>query len=321
MQQTNFNSSSGLASSQNPYHSMLAELHALTNPSAGTLPPMPGDAWVGSTNSAAPSVQPAVLSPTGLFDRLRQFVDHLLHPTPQPAPAPTPQPSPAPAPQPAPAPAPIKGSGPLLRHGTHGAPVRALQTRLKELGFDPGPIDGDFGPKTKAAVTAFQRSRHIEADGIVGPVTWGQLGIKVEGEVTYGPPGAVAATPISGNPTEVAQRFIDSAKRFLGIPYLYGGGHSGYMSKPGRVDCSGLVLQAAHMAGFNLDGCAADQQRRGRAVSMNELKPGDLVFRGMPAHHVGIYLGNGQVIHAPQTGDVVKISNVSYFQNARRVLG
>jgi peptidoglycan hydrolase-like protein with peptidoglycan-binding domain len=49
--------------------------------------------------------------------------------------------------------------------------ARGLQTRLRELGFDPGPIDGVLGPKTEAAVRAFQRSRGLVADGIVGPKT------------------------------------------------------------------------------------------------------------------------------------------------------
>lgn len=280
------------------YGDVLAQLHAQLQGAPLPTATMAPDAWVGAP---AVPVQPAAPAPSGglggLFQHLKDLVLRLLHP------------------------GPTAGSGPLLRRGMHGEPVRALQNRLKQLGFDPGPLDGDFGPKTAAAVRAFQRREGIEVDGIVGPETWRHLGIDVRGSVSYGPPTAGVPVPISGAPNEVAQRFIDNAKRFLGIPYLYGGGHSGYMTKPGRVDCSGLVLQAAHMAGFNLDGCAADQQRMGRPVSMRDLKPGDLVFRGMPAHHVGIYIGNGQVIHAPQTGDVVKISPVSYFENARRVIG
>lgn len=285
------------------YGAALAQLHAMTQ---GTpMPPaMPGDAWVGSTVRQSAQIPMAGNGGLGgIFQRLRDMLSRLV----QPARAQAAQ-SPA-------------GSGPMLRRGTHGEPVSALQRRLKELGFDPGPVDGEFGPQTEAAVMAFQRQANLEADGVVGPRTWRNLGIDVRGSVTYGPSKPDAPSPISGNPSEVAQRFIDSAKRFLGIPYLYGGGHTGYMSKPGRVDCSGLVLQAAHMAGFNLDGCAADQQRMGRPVSMRDLKPGDLVFRGTPAHHVGIYIGNGQVIHAPQTGEVVKLSPVSYFENARRVIG
>ena len=71
------------------------------------------------------------------------------------------------------------GSGPLLADGSRGAAVSALQSRLKQLGCDPGEVDGIFGPLTEAAVVAFQQSRNIAVEGVVGPETWGQLGIQV----------------------------------------------------------------------------------------------------------------------------------------------
>jgi hypothetical protein len=117
-----------------------------------------------------------------------------------------------------------------------------------------------------------------------------------------------------------ADKFLEQAMRFKGQPYLWGGGHGGPMSGPGPVDCSGLITQAAQLAGMpSLAGTAAVLQDKGKPISMSDLKPGDLVFNGNPAHHVGIYIGNGLVLHAPHTGDVVKISPVSYFENAVRV--
>ena len=80
------------------------------------------------------------------------------------------------------------------------------------------------------------------------------------------------------------------------------------------------------MAGLNLDGTAATQQDKGRQVSMNQLKPGDLLFHGNPASHVGIYLGNYQFVHAPSSGGVVRVEDmrISYwaarYDGARRVL-
>jgi len=64
---------------------------------------------------------------------------------------------------------------PTLRRGASGAYVKELQKALKAKGFNPGPIDGQFGPKTEAAVKAFQRANHLAVDGIVGPKTWGKL--------------------------------------------------------------------------------------------------------------------------------------------------
>ena len=61
---------------------------------------------------------------------------------------------------------------PTLRQGSSGEPVRQLQEALRELGHDPGAVDGEFGPRTEAAVKAFQHDRGIAADGVVGPITW-----------------------------------------------------------------------------------------------------------------------------------------------------
>lgn len=64
-----------------------------------------------------------------------------------------------------------------LHHGQTGADVAKLQTRLAELGFPPGKIDGEFGPATEAALLAFQKSRELLADGIAGPRTLAALGL------------------------------------------------------------------------------------------------------------------------------------------------
>lgn len=64
-----------------------------------------------------------------------------------------------------------------VKNGSSGQEVRMLQEKLKQAGFDPGPVDGVFGPKTQAAVQDFQRKKELEADGIVGPKTWGRLGV------------------------------------------------------------------------------------------------------------------------------------------------
>lgn len=141
------------------------------------------------------------------------------------------------------------------------------------------------------------------------------------------PPAAPAPAPVaeSARPsaTSTAGAFLDKALTFQGQPYRWGGGHVGStFSKPGPVDCSGLVQQAARMIGENLDGTAAMQQRMGRPVSMSDLKPGDLLFKNTPATHVGIYVGDGKFIHAPRTGDVVKVQSMASYSwsNARRVL-
>src|SRR5438045_9558515 len=64
---------------------------------------------------------------------------------------------------------------PILKQGSSGPDVKGLQQKLKELGFDPNGVDGNFGPGTKAAVIAFQQSKGLQADGIVGPATMDAL--------------------------------------------------------------------------------------------------------------------------------------------------
>jgi len=95
----------------------------------------------------------------------------------------------------------------------------------------------------------------------------------------------------------------------LGKPYVYGA------SGPNSYDCSGLTMRAWGAAGVSLPHNAAAQQSVTRSVSYADLQPGDLVFFGSPAYHVGIYIGGGRMIAAPHTGDVVKIQSVSAHSN------
>jgi cell wall-associated NlpC family hydrolase len=112
----------------------------------------------------------------------------------------------------------------------------------------------------------------------------------------------------SGRPYIVA-----IAARYLGTPYKYGG-----TSPQTGFDCSGFVQYVYQQAGITLPRTSMTQQQIGRRVSMNALLPGDLVFRGYPAYHVGIYVGNGQAIHSPHTGAVVSYQSISYWTSAVR---
>ena len=109
------------------------------------------------------------------------------------------------------------------------------------------------------------------------------------------------------------EKVVAYAKKFLGVKYVWGG------ESPSGFDCSGLVKYVyKHAVGIDLPHYTGDLVNKGKKVSRKNLKAGDLVFPSN--HHVGIYVGNGQIIHAPKTGDVVKISKIWSFHTARRIL-
>jgi len=104
------------------------------------------------------------------------------------------------------------------------------------------------------------------------------------------------------------------AARYLGIPYKYAGA-----SPSTGFDCSGFVMYVYAQIGMSLPHYSGSQQQMGTPVSMGSLQPGDLVFRGNPAYHVGIYVGGGSVIHSPHTGAVVSYQSVSGWTSAVRL--
>jgi cell wall-associated NlpC family hydrolase len=121
----------------------------------------------------------------------------------------------------------------------------------------------------------------------------------------------------SGNAVQVA---LQAAQDQLGKPYQWGA------AGPDSFDCSGLTLFAYAQAGISLPHYTGDQWNQGRHVSRGELQPGDLVFFEKNLGHVGMYVGNGNFIHAPHSGDVVKISSLtgwydSEYAGAVRLVG
>jgi cell wall-associated NlpC family hydrolase len=109
---------------------------------------------------------------------------------------------------------------------------------------------------------------------------------------------AQSATGISGR----AGTAIKYALAQIGDRYVFGA--AGMTT----WDCSGLTMRAFKTAGVSLPHSSAAQSRLGKKVSLNALKPGDLLFYGRPVSHVGIYLGGGKMVHAPRSGSRVKVA-------------
>lgn len=108
---------------------------------------------------------------------------------------------------------------------------------------------------------------------------------------------------------------VETALAYHGVPYLWGG------ETTRGFDCSGLMLYVFRQHGVTLPHYSGSQFRLGTRVAANALLPGDAVFFGSPIHHVGLYIGGGYYLHAPRTGDFVKISKLSGrrdFAGARR---
>jgi cell wall-associated NlpC family hydrolase len=159
---------------------------------------------------------------------------------------------------------------------------------------------------------AVEASRQLQlarsAKSRIGVQPWGASGI-----------GLGSATPeASIAPPSRYGGVVGIAMRYLGIGYVWGG------STPSGFDCSGFVMYVYGQMGVSLPHSSYAQYSAGVAVSQSDLQAGDLVFfDGLG--HVGIYIGGGQFIHSPHTGDVVKISSLtgwyaSTYVGARRIL-
>ena len=128
------------------------------------------------------------------------------------------------------------------------------------------------------------------------------------------PPVAAPVAPVVA-PNGVAQTIVDTALAQLGDAYVWAG------AGPDVFDCSGLTQFAARAAGISLPHSSRMQSTLGQPVSRADLQPGDLIFFYEPVGHVGVYIGDGKMVHAPTTGDVVRIASVDRmwgYNSARR---
>lgn len=119
---------------------------------------------------------------------------------------------------------------------------------------------------------------------------------------------------------DLRSELVKTAKRFIGIPYRWGG-----TTAEDGFDCSGLTMVAYRLNGLNLPRVSRSQYQAGKWVAKSNLRPGDLVFfatkGGKRVTHVGMYAGNGEFIHAPRTGKNVRIEKLSNKFFARTYVG
>ena len=197
--------------------------------------------------------------------------------------------------------------------GASGGPaaIAAVTARI-------GAIESTFSsPMFAKSFSAAQSALNVSASTTAGPsaevLPTGASTASILGMATAGaPPAASSAT---------ADRVVARAREFIGVPYVWGA------EQENAVDCSGLMVQVFEHFGIDVPRVSRDQSQAGVAVSKENLRPGDMVFFDYSSSragvdHVGLYVGDGKMIHAPRPGATVTEAPVDWsaFTNARRVI-
>jgi cell wall-associated NlpC family hydrolase len=209
--------------------------------------------------------------------------------------------------------------------------VKAREVRLKhanaeaaalvrERATEQASIQGQLAARRALLTSIHGEIAHLKAQEAARQAELRrELAARVAAQQQQAPAAAISSTvaPVSSSsggssgsgsvgqaPPPSHSSVVSVAMRYLGTPYVWGG------ASPSGFDCSGLVMYAFAQVGVSLPHSSYAQYGMGSPVSRDQLQPGDVVFfDGLG--HVGIYVGGGSFIHAPHTGDVVKISSIS----------
>ncbi|HEY9766458.1 MAG TPA: peptidoglycan-binding domain-containing protein [Chroococcales cyanobacterium] len=197
-------------------------------------------------------------------------------------------------------------SRPMLRDGASGESVKKLQQSLRNAGFDPGEIDGDFGANTEKAVRQFQQSKGLDVDGVVGPLTWKQLGGKVAAQPSSGEIGSQGRQQMK-NLLQAAER-ESAGLRPQGTCYAAVWGmieKAGYGNMPGATppdSLSAYACQFAEWADSNL-----------QAAGLRKLPISD-PYQAPAGSIVVVRAGTPGTAH-PTAGDIVVAMGDGRFLN------
>jgi cell wall-associated NlpC family hydrolase len=212
----------------------------------------------------------------------------------------------APAPSQAPAPAPGAVAAPpatppvptsLVGPQTRGSFMKQYQSRLRAKG-QKIKVTGRWDKATETATKRLQKAMGLPPNGLVDASFLTSIGIKMRGVA-----GSSGPLPSPASNAAVVQ----VAMQYIGVPYRWGG------TTPAGFDCSGLMVFSYRQIGKSLPRTTWDQWGAFPRVPFDQLAPGDLVFfRNLG--HMGMYIGDGNVLHAPQTG-----RNVMVFPLAQRM--
>ena len=194
-----------------------------------------------------------------------------------------------------------------------GGPQINLSTNAVEV-----VKDSAFDPRQYLVSAIDNKDGDVTANVAVSGIDTSSTGNKT---VTYSvsdSSGNQSTATLSVKVYTPGSKIVETAYTKLGTPYVYGA------SGPNAFDCSGFTSWVYRQHGISIARTAQGQSRGGTPVDRANLQPGDLVFFGSSTSnitHVGIYIGGGQMVHAPHTGDVVKVSSLNRnYVCARRYL-
>lgn len=197
-----------------------------------------------------------------------------------------------------------------------------------DLGYGQVDTDGDTLNMRAGASTSFDSLCSIPSGTVLEleGIYEGWYKVTYAGNTGYVSSEYIAITtePAAAASSALGEQLVALAKQYLGTPYVLGG------NGPSSFDCSGFTKYIYAQFGYSLNRTATDQLQNGVSISRDELQPGDLVFfryrTSKPVSHVGIYIGNGEFIHASTNRYMVQIDqmNSGHYANvfvyARRIL-
>ena len=185
-------------------------------------------------------------------------------------------------------------------NGDLAAAVEAEQARLAAAAAAKAEADARAAAARAAAARRPAAVVTQVSSSAGGPVSIRSLGVATpSGENNAAPSGPPASPPPADAPVAVRAAMAQQGK-----PYVWAA------SGPNSFDCSGLMLYAYAQAGISLPHSSAAIRAMTQRISADQLQPGDFIFGGSPVHHVGMYIGNGQMVHAPHSGTNVQVSSM-----------
>ncbi|HEX3785162.1 MAG TPA: C40 family peptidase, partial [Pseudonocardiaceae bacterium] len=222
-----------------------------------------------------------------------------------------------------------------LLTGSSAQDYLSKATMLQEMAEESSTTLNKMRAATNAATAAQQRAQKDQqtaqnatnvANSLVTQIqqqvaALAPLKAKAEKAANLLPAGALKGSSIDVGqfilPAGAAGAAIQAAEQEIGKPYVWGD------AGPNGFDCSGLMLWAWRAAGISLPHSSQAQSGMGMLISNRaDLQPGDLLFFGSPVHHVGMYVGNGDMIDAPDTGQDVQIQPIfGGYDYGRRLSG